>query len=79
MKPKELQWRELSNNCIGAVSDYGTYLLNKADNEMRFSSFSPDVLNKAESLEAAKSMAEALNDKHWKLIGLAVTYEQSGD
>ena len=66
----------MPNNCIGAVSDYGTYLLFKEENVVRFSSFSPDVINYAKSFEEVKELAEELNRKHHNLIGLAVTHEQ---
>lgn len=75
MKPKELQWREMHGNCIGAVSDYGTYIINKNDNSIQFNSFSPSRRDETATFEGVKELAEELNDKHWKLIGLAVLME----
>jgi len=79
MKPKELIWQEMPSNCVGAVSDYGTYILNRDDNSMQFSSFSPSMRNEVATFEEAMDAADELNHKHWRLIGLAVTHEQSGD
>ena len=79
MKPKELQWQEMSNNCIGAVSDYGTYIINKDDNSMQFTPFNPAEYQELATTALAMDAADELNRKHWRLIGLAVTHEQSGD
>jgi len=79
MKPKELQWQEMSNNCIGAVSDYGTYIINGNDNSMQFTPFSPAERQQFATTTLAMDAADELNHKHWRLIGLAVTHEQSGD
>jgi hypothetical protein len=69
----------MHGNCIGAVSDYGTYIINKNDNSIQFNSFSPSMRDETATFEGVKELAEDLNRKHYNLIGLAVTHEQSGD
>jgi len=76
MKPKQLIWQEMSNNCIGAVSDYGTYIINGDDNSMQFTPFNPAEREQWATTAQAMDAADELNRKHYNLIGLAVTHEQ---